>query len=205
MQGNPIAMKKGTIRAVIRNGLVALSVAITAPLWLLAKLSVFVGKEGPFVSCGQLISMIPGTAGVMLRRGYYIMTLHHMAWDCGIGFGTWFSHAPVRIERGVSIGANCTIGICDIGRNTLVGSNVDILSGRKQHNYLDLVRDTLHEGEFTRVIIGQASWIGNSSVIMSDIGKRCVIGAGSVVVSPINEYSVAAGNPARTIRKLKLN
>ena len=35
------------------------------------------------------------------------------------------------------------------------------------------------------------------------IGDGCTIGAGSVVVKDIPSYSVAVGNPAKVIRKLK--
>ena len=34
-----------------------------------------------------------------------------------------------------------------------------------------------------------------------DIGDGSVIGAGSVVVKPIEAYSVAVGNPAKVIKK----
>jgi acetyltransferase-like isoleucine patch superfamily enzyme len=36
---------------------------------------------------------------------------------------------------------------------------------------------------------------------MGNIGKKCIIGAGSVVTKDIEDYSIAAGNPARIIRK----
>ena len=36
------------------------------------------------------------------------------------------------------------------------------------------------------------------------IGKRCIIGAGSVVTKDIPDDCVAAGNPARVIRELKV-
>jgi acetyltransferase-like isoleucine patch superfamily enzyme len=35
---------------------------------------------------------------------------------------------------------------------------------------------------------------------MANVGRQCVIGAGSVVVSDIPDLSVAAGNPARILR-----
>lgn len=35
-----------------------------------------------------------------------------------------------------------------------------------------------------------------------NIGKRCVIGAGSVVVNDIPDDSMAVGNPAHVIKKL---
>ena len=36
---------------------------------------------------------------------------------------------------------------------------------------------------------------------MADVGEGCVVAAGGVVVSPLPPYSVAAGVPARVIRK----
>jgi acetyltransferase-like isoleucine patch superfamily enzyme len=36
---------------------------------------------------------------------------------------------------------------------------------------------------------------------MADIGDQSVIGAGSVVVKPIDRDSVAVGNPATIVRK----
>ncbi len=49
--------------------------------------------------------------------------------------------------------------------------------------------------------IGEGSWIGdNVSIISSRVGKHCVIGANSVVISDIPDYSVAVGNPARVVK-----
>lgn len=55
----------------------------------------------------------------------------------------------------------------------------------------------------TYVRIGQGSFIGTHSVILPDvsIGRGCVIGAGSVVSSDIPDYCVAAGSPARVIKR----
>jgi len=36
---------------------------------------------------------------------------------------------------------------------------------------------------------------------MDNIGKGCIIGAGSVLTQPIDDYLVVAGNPAKIIRK----
>ena len=53
-----------------------------------------------------------------------------------------------------------------------------------------------------QVRIHRGVWIGNSSVIMADVGAESVIGAGSVVVREIPERSVAAGNPA-VVKKVR--
>ena len=52
------------------------------------------------------------------------------------------------------------------------------------------------------VEIGDGTFVGMGAVILPNvrIGKRCYIGANSVVVSDIPDYSLAAGTPARVIR-----
>lgn len=59
------------------------------------------------------------------------------------------------------------------------------------------------EGTKGDIIIGNDVWIGANSIIMSgvSIDDGAVIGAGSVVTKNIQAYAVAAGNPARIIRK----
>jgi acetyltransferase-like isoleucine patch superfamily enzyme len=82
-----------------------------------------------------------------------------------------------------------------------IGSNVDILSGRHQHGFSDLGRPVRDQGGvFQAIRIGRNAWIGNSAVVMADVGDDCVIGAGSVVVRAIPARSVAAGNPATVKR-----
>lgn len=53
------------------------------------------------------------------------------------------------------------------------------------------------------VEIGEYSWIGEKAVIMPGvtIGKRAIVGAGSVVTRSVPDYTVVAGNPARPIKK----
>jgi virginiamycin A acetyltransferase len=52
-------------------------------------------------------------------------------------------------------------------------------------------------------IIGNDVWIGQNSTILSgvNIGDGVIIGTKSVVGSNIEPYSIAAGNPAKIIRK----
>lgn len=51
-------------------------------------------------------------------------------------------------------------------------------------------------------VIGNDVWIGRDSMIMGGvhIGDGAVIAAGSVVVSDVPPYAIAAGNPARVVR-----
>lgn len=56
-------------------------------------------------------------------------------------------------------------------------------------------------------IIGEDSHIGANAVVVAGItiGKRCQIGAGSVVTKNIPDYSIAVGNPAKIIKRYNLS
>ncbi|WP_161602540.1 acyltransferase [Tautonia marina] len=130
------------------------------------------------------------------------MTLDHCSWDVGFGFGTILAHREVRVGRRVSCGSYCTIGMAVFEDDVMLGSNVDLLSGRRQHHTDDTDRPIQDQGgTFTPVRIGRNSWIGNSAVVMADVGSDAVVGAGSVVVKPVPSMVVAAGNPAQVIRQ----
>lgn len=85
--------------------------------------------------------------------------------------------------------------------NVLIGDfvyfspNVTLLtSGHQVDDMSMLVSD---------ISIGKLSWIAANVTILPGItiGEGCVIGAGSVVVKDIPAYSIAAGNPAKVIKK----
>ena len=159
------------------------------------------GGEAWFSFGAELLSLVPGAPGVLLRRGFYRMTLHGFAINSSLGFGTTVSHRQTSIGEGVYIVNRCTIGQAIIENHVTMGCNVDILSGKYQHFFEDMDRPVQEQGGiFVQVVIGTNCWIGNSTVIMADIGANCVIGAGSVVVKSLPARSIAVGNPARVVR-----
>ena len=186
------------VRHVLRDALMLVGLILTAPLWVPVRVSMAIGmSDDLFMTCAQTLSLLPGIIGVSLRRGFYFMCLDAFARDCSVGFGTWFAHPQVTIGTGVNIGGRCTLGTCQIGDHALIASNVDVLSGRHQHHDHDPTAPRRDQGgSYQSIRIGRNTWIGNSSVVMADIGDDSVVGAGSVVVKPIPPRSVAVGNPA---------
>src|SRR5262249_32998985 len=127
----------------------------------------------------------------------YRMCLIEFASDSSLGFGTTLAHPQVCIGKGVYIGNRCTIGMAMIDDHATIGSNVDILSGRHQHSFGAAATPVQFQGGWLEPVrIGRNSWIGNSAVVMADVGDNSGIGAGSAVVQAIPPWSVAVGNPA---------
>ena len=56
-----------------------------------------------------------------------------------------------------------------------------------------------------KIIIEKDAWIGAGAIILPNvtIGEGAVVGAGAVVTKDVLPYTVVAGVPARTIKKLK--
>ena len=93
-------------------------------------------------------------------------------------------------------------GKITIGDNVLVASDVFIINYNHglspiSDSYLD------NELEVSEVVIEDGVWIGNNVLILPGvhIGKKAIIGAGSVVTKDVPSYSIAVGNPARIIKK----
>ena len=55
------------------------------------------------------------------------------------------------------------------------------------------------------IIIKRGAWIGTGSTILGGvtIGEGAIIGAGSVVTKNIPPFTIAAGNPAKVVKKIK--
>ncbi len=126
--------------------------------------------------------------------------------------GCWLTLAPeARIEIG---------GECFLNRNTMIAALREVrigdhtmfangcFVGDGEHRYDDPDVPVTRQGFTSKgpVRIGSNCWFGVNCVVTSGvtIGDRCVIGANSVVTGDLPEGSVAAGAPARVLRKIEL-
>ncbi len=135
----------------------------------------------------------------------------------GAGTRVWhFSH----LLRGSRIGENCTIG-----QNVVIGPNVIVGKGCKIQNNVSLYEGVTLEDEvfcgpsmvFTNVInprahivrrkefkstlVKRGATIGaNATVVCGHtIGRYAFVGAGAVVTRDVPDYSLVAGNPAKSL------
>ncbi|MBI4605061.1 MAG: acyltransferase [Planctomycetes bacterium] len=159
------------------------------------------GRHALFQLGSHLMSLLPGLPGVYLRREYYKVVLGLRSKGFVIEFGTILAQRGTEIGSNVYIGPFCNIGLSAIEDDVLLGSNVDVVSGKHTHSFdrTDVpIRE--QEGVLKKIRIGRGSWIGNKSVVLETVGEGCVVGAGSVVTAETEPWVVLAGNPARPIR-----
>lgn len=118
------------------------------------------------------------------------------------------SGSLLSIGEGTEIGNHSTISAQNsivIEDNVLTAPNVYIAD--HNHEYEDICIPICKQGARcspgSRVVIGSGTWLGKNVVVAGNIkiGKNCVIGANSVVTKDIPDYCVAAGVPAKVIRK----
>jgi acetyltransferase-like isoleucine patch superfamily enzyme len=98
--------------------------------------------------------------------------------------------------------SNVIIGPVNIGKNVIFAQNI-VASGLN-HEYRD-VNVPIHQQKIivAPIIIEDDCWIAANAVITAGvtIGKHSVIAAAAVVTKNVPPYSVAAGNPAKVIKK----
>lgn len=104
-----------------------------------------------------------------------------------------------------SINEGCIITSLEqvnIGSNVMLAPRVYILD--VDHRYQDRAIPIAAQGyDITPVVICDGVWIGTGSVITKGvtIGEGAIIGANSVVTRDVQPYTIAAGVPAKPVRR----
>lgn len=140
--------------------------------------------EGYRIILNELIPNLPETTTIVAP------------FTCDHGHG-------IKLGNHVFINGNCTMldsGRITIGNNTLIGPNCSFYTPQHPFNYIER-REPKETG--LSITIGDDCWLGGNVTVLPGvtIGNRCIIGAGSVVTKNIPNDCVAAGNPAKVIRK----
>jgi acetyltransferase-like isoleucine patch superfamily enzyme len=190
----------------MKSGLKALTNAVcllmVLPAYLVYRLgAALLGPQKAFAGWSQAFSLLPGLTGIYLRRAFYRLVLPRCDAGACLCFGTVFSHPTAEVGRDVYVGVGCCLGDVTLEDDVLLGSRVSIMNGGNQHG-IERLEVPIREqpGVWPRVTVGRDSWIGDCAVVLADVGRHCVVGAGSVVTRPIPDYAIAVGVPARIIR-----
>ena len=87
----------------------------------------------------------------------------------------------------------------------MLGSGVHIYV--HNHKFDDPSVPIIDQGHYPSepILLERGSWVGAGVIILPGItiGKNAVVGAGSVVTKDVPAFTVAAGNPARVLRRIK--
>ena len=160
-----------------------------------------VGRDRALEGSSQALSLVPGLLGQDLRRAFLSRVLAGCHESAVIEFGAVFSQAGARIDENAYIGPRCHIGLAHIERDALLAAGVHVPSGARSHGIEDPslpIRD--QPGSPVVVRIGAGAWIGSAAIVMADVGRDTVVGAGAVVTKPLPDGVMAAGVPARALR-----
>lgn len=150
------------------------------------------------IHLGEGVDVSPGVSLNNIQTGNRGKIRNHT-----IAFGS--KEKPLTIGDDFFIGVNCYLnGIAGLS----IGSNVTITHGTMI--FTDSGPNTsptlqkYYPITAAPISIGNDVWIGAGAMILPGvtIGDRCVIGAGSIVRESIPSDSVAAGTPAKVVKKL---
>jgi virginiamycin A acetyltransferase len=180
----------------------AATIAVVPSLLSFWVRSQVVGRDRAIEGSTEALGLVPGITGQYLRRAFLARTLASFHWTATVEFGTLFSSAGARLDENVYVGPRCHLGLVHLERDVLVGAGVHIPSGSATHGTDDVsrpIRD--QESRKTLVTVSAGTWIGSAAVVMANVGRDSVVGAGSVVTRPLPSLVIAAGVPARVIRE----
>jgi maltose O-acetyltransferase len=156
--------------------------------------------------CYNLIFLVLEILPPVLRFLIFKIMLKKLGKNSYIDYGTYFRY-PKKISIGnqVIINKNCKFyasfhdkkAEIIIGNNIAIAPGVSIYSASHDHSNITLP----HIGDTVK--INDDVWIGARSTILPgvELGKGAVVGAGSVVTKNVPEFTIVAGNPAKTIKK----
>src|SRR5262245_59202002 len=175
-------------KAVVRG----LATLLVSPVLLsFAIKRAIIGADRALEGSSQLLALVPGLPGIYLRRAFLQFALAGCASSVTVEFGTLFSQAGARLDDHAYVGPGCHLGLVHLERDVLLAAGVHIPSGGATHGTDDAgipIRD--QPGARTLVRIGEGTWIGSAAVVLADIGRLSVVGAGAVVTKPLPDYVV---------------
>jgi len=178
----------------------AIRIAIL-PMVLVYRLERGERKRVWFQLCSDFVSVWPFQVGAIARNEWYRATLAAMGTNLRTKFGVAFVDPEARVGDNVHLSRFTNVCRVTLEDDVIVGHFCSLLSGRYHHpTDLSDTPTRLRYLPLESITIGARTYIGCNAVVMADVGKEAIIGAGTVVVKPVPDYAVVVGNPARIVR-----
>jgi acetyltransferase-like isoleucine patch superfamily enzyme len=124
--------------------------------------------------------------------------------------GVWITApgaARVRIGAGTFLNKGVMVAaheLVEIGEHCMLANGCFVSDA--SHRYDDHEKPITWQGFESKgpTRIGANCWLGANVVVTSgvSVGERCVIGANSVVTRDLEPFSIAAGAPAKVLRRI---
>lgn len=145
----------------------------------------------------------------MIRDFFFRMIFKKYGKNNMIDYGVYFRY-PWKITIGNNVSINRggkffpSFNIKDseiiLGNHIAIGPGVSFFSASHETKGKGL------EDTASTIKVSDYVWIGGNSLILSgvEICEGAIIAAGSVVVKKVDPYTIVAGNPAKEIRKRKM-
>ncbi len=118
----------------------------------------------------------------------------------------------VEIQKNASVGKDCKISshtfICEgvhIGDGVFIGHNVTFINDKHPRSVNpDGTMQTEEDWKVVETFVHNGASVGSSATILCGvtIGEGAIVGAGAVVTKDVPPNSVAAGVPAKVIKKI---
>lgn len=153
--------------------------------------NIYIRRRFRMIGSGKKVH-IDGSEGVYIGPNSMITCAEDAIIEIGTNFHAT-EHLRLTSLKSVVIGNNVLLG-SDV---TIIDSNHGMNAGdlEKGYNAQKMLKKTVH--------INDNVWCGDRVIVLPGvtIGEGTIIGAGSIVTRDIPPYCIAAGNPARVIKK----
>lgn len=145
----------------------------------------------------EVVFCYPGLHAVWLHR------VAHFLWSKGLRFASRFLSHINRFLTGVEIHPGATIGrrfFIDHGAGVVIGESAEIGDDVTMYQGVVLGGVSVQKGK-RHPTIGSKVVIGAGAIVLGpvNIGEGCKIGAASVVLGNIPPYTTATGIPAKSV------
>ena len=141
-----------------------------------------------------------------VKIGTSVVMAHHSSITAVTEYRDIYYQPSIKIGDGTQIGpynAFAAIDRIQIGDYVLFAPYVFLID--HDHGYMDVSKPIMHQPASSKgpIIIEDGCWLGLGSIVTSGviIGRNSVIGANSIVNDKIPPYCVAAGNPAKIVKR----